>query len=243
MTFPIPPSAEYIRACGSTNCLDLLCRCAELRSVPKLHCSTETAPLLEALAGPQPPDGVILCLPDPDGLELARNIRRTYPQVRVVCVTQMERLLEDCPLGYEYIPLPPPVTEVTCRQALSWLGYPPPPTERHTVHLWLIGQTTEALQERLGRLPDVQIHRAFYTLDAIGALNQGTPCDLWVLLTEAGDGPGMQEVQHRDSRIPLFLVGQRPLPSTYAMIKTKVQSIWNRRCYELPFAVEKEEIP
>ena len=75
--FPYSAPVDYIYACGPADCLDLLRGYAELRSVPKLRCSTDTAPLPEALAGLKPPDGVFLCLHDPAGLELARNIRRT----------------------------------------------------------------------------------------------------------------------------------------------------------------------
>lgn len=240
MPFPIPPPAEYLYACGPAHCLDLLRRYAALRKAPRLLCSTETAPLLEALAGPQPPDGVILCLPDPAGLELARKICRTYPRVRVACVTKLEYLLEDCPFSYQYIPLPAPLTERTCRQALTWLGYPALAEERRTVHLWLIGKDVEWLEQRFGHQPGVELHHAHYMLDAVGAMDHGAPCDLWLVRTEAGDGPGVQTVQINAASWPMVLVDREPVSSSCLLIDTLIQSIRERNGDEIRTLGEKE---
>lgn len=240
MSFPIPPPAEHICACGPAHCMDLLRRYAGLRNVPRLSCFSDTAPLLEALTGPQSPDGVVLCLPDPAGLALARKIRQTHPQVRVACVTKQEYLLEDCPFSYQYIPLPAPMTERTCRQVLTWLGYPALTEERRTVHLWLIGKDVEQLEQRFGRLPCVQIHRAFYMMDAVGAIDHGALCDLWLVLTDAGDGPGVQTVQFNGMSWPMVLVDKKPVSSNCLLIDTLIQSIRERNGDEIRTLGEKE---
>lgn len=108
MELPIPPPVRRLFACGPGDLCSLLRREAEGRGVPDLRCFTSAEMLRETMAQGLP-EAALIFLPDPEGLALAHGLRRERPALRVCCCTALERLLTDCPLSYQYLPLPPPL--------------------------------------------------------------------------------------------------------------------------------------
>ena len=222
MELPIPPPVRRLYACGPGDLCSLLRREAEGRGVPDLRCFTSAEMLRETMAQGLP-EAALIFLPDPEGLALAHELRRAYPELRVCCCTALERLLTDCPLSYQYLPLPPPFDRAAMDQALCWLGYPGR-TVPEAVHVMVCGSDAGELSQLAASVPGVSVTCWAEALDALRAIHRGHPCDLLLVQCEAGDGlPPIPDAVPR-AGCTLLLADKRPRqPTVYTILSTLKQ--------------------
>lgn len=239
MELLIPPPVRRLYACGPGDLCSLLRREAEGRGVPSLRCFP-SAEALRTAAAQDPPEAALIFLPDPEGLALAHDLRREYPQLRVCCCTALERLLTDCPLSYQYLPLPPPFGRTAMDQALCWLGYPQK-TASEIVHVMVCGADAGELKRLAAAVPGVSVACYTEALDALCAIHRGHPCDLLLVQCEAGDGLPPIPNAVPGAGCTLLLADRQPGQPTVYAILTTLKQLRQRKHGEGANHLSKEE--
>ena len=114
--------AQSIIACGPMQDTKRFFRRAMYRKFTDVEMVEHEAELRARIAE-EPPEGVLLCLPEPDCSRVTAWLRAEYPEIRLCSVTEQDRLLVNCPWSATYLPLPPPLTWERAGQAMYWFGY------------------------------------------------------------------------------------------------------------------------
>ena len=220
--------AQSIIACGPMQDTKRFFRRAMYRKFTDVEMVEHEAELRARIAE-EPPEGVLLCLPEPDCSRVTAWLRAEYPEIRLCSVTEQDRLLVNCPWSATYLPLPPPLTWERAGQAMYWFGYKEEgQPESQYIHVIFCGQDLSgALLSIYGT--DLRILCYHNSLDAMDEIIRGVQCDILVVESETGEGLPPVSMTLGNQTFLMLHSAVRPSGATVTMLRCLLDRLRRER--------------